>query len=291
MQYLGIFFALGALFAWAFGDFFIQRSTRRVGTIKALFFIASAGAIGFLPFVWNDIGQLLEGKNLLWLALAASVTFFAAVFDFDALHDGKLAVVEPILGLELPIVVLLAILVCGERLSVVQTIAIAAIFVGLLFAVTAKKIKWHKRIILEKGFVYAGIGAVGMGLTNFLYAYWSQQASPLIVVWSIHTVLACVCLVVMMRRGVIHELAGDLRRHYRILVPMAIFDNLAWLAYSLACTHISIAVSNAISEIYIALALILGVVVNKEKLRKHQYFGAILAITALVVLSYTTPEL
>ncbi len=33
MAYLGIIFALGALLCWGFGDFFIQRTSRKTGVI------------------------------------------------------------------------------------------------------------------------------------------------------------------------------------------------------------------------------------------------------------------
>ena len=40
----------------------------------------------------------------------------------------------------------------------------------------------------------------------------------------------------------------------------------------------------------VALALILGVVVNHEKFRKHQYFGATLAIIGLTLLAFISPQ-
>jgi|GEM_PF-4617325 3-methyladenine DNA glycosylase Mpg len=47
---LGVLLALGALASWTVGDFFIQRTSRKLGIWKALFFITILGAIVLFPF-------------------------------------------------------------------------------------------------------------------------------------------------------------------------------------------------------------------------------------------------
>lgn len=290
MQIFGILWALVALFGWAIGDFTIQRVTRFAGTVKALFYIASLGAIVLLPFAWPHLGELARPNNLMLLALGVCVTFFAAIFDFEALEDGKLAVVEPVLGMELPIIVLLSMVFHGEKLSWFQLALIACIFIGITFVVTSRRIRWHHRMVLEKGFVFAGIGAVGMALTNFLYGVTSQEASAILTVWFIHTIIALVCLVIMARRRAIRTIAKDLRKHGFLIVAMAVADNAAWLGFAQASTLIPICIATAVSETYIAFTLVLGVVVNREKFRRHQYYGAAFAIAALIALSFFTAE-
>ena len=115
----GILFAFIALMSWGFGDFFIQKTTRVIGSWKALFFIGIVGLIGLFPFVKNDLASL-SGANLLLLGLLAVVVTFAALFDFEALRQGKIAIVEPIIGLELPITVGLSLTLANEALSFLQ---------------------------------------------------------------------------------------------------------------------------------------------------------------------------
>ncbi len=100
----GILFALVALFSWGFADFFIQKTARIIGSWKALFFIGIAGAVGLFPFVVGGLSSL-SNNNLLLLLLLGVVGIFGALFDFEALRQGKIAIVEPITGLELPITV------------------------------------------------------------------------------------------------------------------------------------------------------------------------------------------
>jgi drug/metabolite transporter (DMT)-like permease len=46
-----------------------------------------------------------------------------------------------------------------------------------------------------------------------------------------------------------------------------------------------IAISVALSESYIIIAVLLGMFVNKERLRKHQIFGMIVAIISAILLA------
>ncbi len=80
--------AFGAMICWGFGDFFIQKTTRKIGDVEALAFIGIIGIIGLLPFVWNDLGALFEMRNLLIVILLGIITFIAAIINFEALKKG-----------------------------------------------------------------------------------------------------------------------------------------------------------------------------------------------------------
>src|SRR3989344_1073824 len=178
---LGIIYALGALFSWAFGDLFIQRKSRILGIWKALFFITFFGFVGLFPLIKDEIPILLQNtENLIWLLVAVVIVLFAALFDFEALKEGKFAVIEPILGIELPITVALSLFILKENISLSQGILIFLTFIGILLAVTTKihHLKYHKRI-LEKGVIIAVAAAVAMALTNFIIGISSQKTSPI----------------------------------------------------------------------------------------------------------------
>ncbi len=89
-----ILFAFGAMLFWAFGDFFIQKCTRKIGDVEALAFIGIIGAIGLIPFIIKDFHLLASLPNLILLLFLGVLTFVAALFDFEALRKGKLSVVD-----------------------------------------------------------------------------------------------------------------------------------------------------------------------------------------------------
>ncbi len=282
----GLLFTFIALFSWGFGDFFIQKTTRAIGSWKALFFIGTVGFFGLFPLVRHEL-TALSGAQFLLLGLLTIVIFFSTAFDFEALRQGKIAIVEPILSLELPITVGLSLALAHESISAVQTLLIGVVFIGILLAITAHHthLHYHKRIF-EQGVILAGLGAIGMGLTNFLVGVSSQGISPLVTIWFTHSSLAVVSLLFLIFHGQHGELIADFRKYRSSILAQSTLDNLAWVSFAQATTFIPIAIVTAISESYIALAVLLGLFVNREKLKAHQMLGVAFATIGVIALSY-----
>lgn len=285
---LGILFAFGALFSWGFGDFFIQRTTRLIGTWKALFCITALGAIVLFPFIKDDLRTLTVGDiSLLWLVTV--ITLFTALFDFEALKRGKIAIIEPIMGMELPLTAALSILLWKEAVSLTQLLLIAITFTGITLAITHNHAHPnYRRRIFEKGVIFAGLGAITMALVNFTTGVASQETSPILVIWFVHTSLALICVVYLAMQGELRSLPKDIRSHRIPIAIQSVLDNAAWLFYASAMTIIPISIATTISESYIVLASLLGIIMNHEKLRKHQFIGIILTITGITLLSSMT---
>lgn len=283
---MGIIFAFIALFSWGFGDFFIQKTTRVIGSWKALFFIGITGLFGLFPFVKNDIFNLNTG-NFLLLSILGGVVFFTAFFDFEALRQGKIAIIEPIIGLELPLTVGLSVTLGRESLTTLQLFLIAIVFIGLVLAITSHHthLRYHKRIF-ERGVILAGIGAIGMALTNFLVGVSSQNISPLVTIWFAHSLLALVCGAYILFKGEFKNLVSDLRNYPKPIIGQSILDNVAWVAFAFATTLIPISIATTISESYIVLAVLLGIFINRERLKFHQAVGVALASGGVIMLSY-----
>lgn len=287
---MGIVFALASLFSWGFGDFFIQKSSRALSIWKTLFFISFAGGVVLFPFVWREIGLFLfDGRTALLFFIATVVTTFAALFDFEALKEGKIAIVEPIFGLELLVTLGLSIGVWGEILSGKQVIIIALIFIGIMSAATIhySHLRYHRRIF-ERGVVCAGLAAIGMGLVNFLLGVLSQMTSPLFSIWVTHSLIALICFFYLLLRGEFSNIINDFQQHARIILSMSLFDNAAWIFYAFAVRHIPISIAITLSESYIALAVLLGFFVNRERLRAHQIIGVVVTVIGIIALSSIT---
>ncbi len=285
MTYIGIIFAVIALLSWGFGDFFIQKASRRTGIFHALFYITAAAAVILLPFVWKDL-SLLSTQYIFILAASGVIIFATALLQFKALTVGKLAVVEPLISFELPLTVLFAAFLGREHLSLVQYIIISVVFLGILFTVTP-----HHNIIkhyfqhMERGTWLGLAGAAGMALTNFVIGTASQETRPLTAIWATHTVVALLCLVYLIYKREIMDLPRNFAKAPLSVIAETILDNAAWIAYAFAVIYIPIAVAITLSEGYIILAVVLGVVINREKLKHHQLIGVILAVGGVLLLS------
>ncbi|MFA5029209.1 MAG: EamA family transporter [Patescibacteria group bacterium] len=285
---MGIFFAFLALLFWGGGDFLIQKSARKFGNWLTLFYITAFGSIILLPFVYSRLGEVFSfGKEFWFLLLVSVVILLAALLDFEALRVGKISVVEPVYALEIPVTILLASLIIGEYLSGPQLFLVVVLLVGI-FLVSVKSLNKLKRFRLERGVLLAVVATVGMGLANFLFGFGARETGPLLVNWFTSLVMALVALIYLVGRARAKEIFSGWKREKLLIVGTGLIDNLAWISFTCSTLYIPIAITTSISESYIALASALGLFFNREKLKKHQWLGLILAVVAVVVLAIIT---
>lgn len=286
----GLIAACIALLAWGFGDFAIQRSIRVLGIIPALFFIGIVGGLGLLPFVWHELPGVFENTSLIQLlALTAITTLVYAILLFASFQRGKLSIVEPVISLELPITIAISIIFIGEQIIASQYVLILIIFAGLVATVFRQEPKhwWNiffKRKIFERGVLLAIAAAAFSALANVLTGVLSIESSPLVAIWGIHSSLALFCLIWMAFRS---EVVSSFRiaiKNWKPVLAESLLDNIAWIAYAAAVTTIPISITIAITESYIALGALLGIIFNRERLQKHQYVGVAITIAAAVIL-------
>ncbi|NMC51107.1 DMT family transporter [Candidatus Kuenenbacteria bacterium] len=302
---MGVLFALLAMFSWGLGDFLIQRSTRRLGTVKkrlgaifslqnndkysiwiVLFYICGSGALVLTPFVWGEIGRI--EINDLWLLFAVGlIMLVAALLDFKALKIGKISVVEPVFALEIPVVLILASLFLGEFLRPSQYFLIIILAVGIIF-VSIKDLVKIKSFIFERGVGLAVVATVGMGLADFFVGLGARASGPLMVNWFLNLVVAIATLVYLLKSRKMEITWRYAKENGELIFFTCFFDNLAWIFFAFSMVYIPIAVATGISESYIAMASILGFVYNKERLKKHQWLGLVLTVISAVVLSLIT---
>jgi uncharacterized membrane protein len=284
---IGIGLAFVAMLCWGFGDFMIQRSTRKVGDWETLFAITLFGSAVLLPFTYRNIPALLSNPTgLLVLSGCAVILFGAALLDFEALRIGKLSVVEPIWSFEIPAAALLALLVIGEQLSLIQSSLIGLLIVGLVLV--SFKGRLSAKMLLEKGVRLAFVAALAMGTANFLMGWGARETDPLMVNFFVNVFIAVGSGVYLAATGKFRKMLHDLRVHRSLLLPMSVLDNAAWVAFAFAMTLVPIGVAVALSESYIIVAVLLGIFVNRERLYTHQKFGLIAALAAALVLAVTT---
>lgn len=287
---MGILFAFVSLFSWGLGDFLVQKSARQFGDWVALFYIDILAAIALLPWVWKDLPALWHTpQDLFILSVASAIILLAALLNFEALKRGKISVIEPIFALEVPVTILLATVILNEWLTFWQGGLIMALMLGIFLVVTKS---WSSlaRIKFEKGVFIAIVGMITMGAVNFLFGVGARQTSPILINWftSVISVLAVVSYLASQSR--LSEIVRDWHSHKKLILGVSIFDNLAWVAYSYSMVYIPIAIATSISESYIALAASLGLIFNREKLKKHQWFGLVVCVVAVVTLAAITDK-
>ncbi len=286
---LGILLALVAMIGWGFGDFFIQKSVRKIGDWESLFLVTAVGAIVLAPFIYKDFPALFSAHNpSLYILLAGSfILFIAAILNFEALKEGKISVVEPLWSLEIPVAALLAFFVMNESVGWTQIVLIIVLIAGLVMT-SLRSYHLEKRIWLEKA-VFLAIGAaLIMGAANFFVGWGARSTTGLMMIWFINIFIAIACLFYIIPKISRRKFIKNIRENKGILAGMCIFDNIAWVAFAYSMTLAPIAITVALSESYIIISVLLGMFVNKEFLHKHQKIGLLIAIVAAVTLATIT---
>lgn len=281
---MGTLLAFAALCTWGLGDFLIQRSSRRFGSVVTLFSITGLAAIVLLPLVWDEISTTLQdGHQLRWLLAGSAVITIAALLNFESLRRGKISVIEPIYAGEIPVAAILASVVLGEHLTLLETGLICLLVLGIA-AVSTESVEGWRQVKLEPGLIYAVFGTIAMGTANFLLAAGGRVTSVLMVNWFTDVWMAVIMFVVLIYRRQLKQLLTAWRTRFGMMSVMTVSDNLAWLTYTASALFIPIAIATSISETYIAVAAVLGLIINKETLRPHQYVGMVVAIGSAIAL-------
>jgi len=278
-------FAFGAMICWAIGDFFIQRTTRKIGDIEALAFMGLIGAIALAPFVFEEIELLFELQNILIIFFLSIAAVIGAVLNFEALKQGKLSVVEIILQIELPVTVILGLIFFKESLSPIQATFISLIVCGTFMIVAGSK---ANRLIkgVEKGALLAALAAIALGFVNFLTAAGSRQISPILIIWTPWFLAAVLSFLFLIKRDGINIIVKKASKFRVLIIAMGVFETAAWLLFSLAVFSNSLSITIAISQSYPAICLFLGIKINKEEITKQQYIGATIALVSSFILGF-----
>lgn len=286
MMVTGIVLAIVAMLSWGLGDFLIQRSTRKIGDWETLFFITAFGALVLLPFSYSKIIPFfthLEDGGLIFL-FASVILLVAAIVNFEALRKGKLAIVEPIWSLEIPMTAVLAFFLLNEKVSVLEIVLIAILIIFLVLVAFREK-RFTKKLLLEKGVILALLGAVLMGSANFFIGWGARVTDPIFINFITDSFLAIFAGIIIIGTSRVARAKKDFKNNIALLLPMSIADKIAWLAFAFAVTLAPMAISTALSQSYIIVAVVLGMAVNKEKLHVHQKVGMVGAIITAVILA------
>ena len=280
---LSIVLAFGAMFGWGVGDFLIQRTVKKIGEIGTLVWITFFSSFILLPIAFHDI-LLLNSKQIVLLLILGVADFASGFVHLKALSIGKLSVVEIILSIELPLTILLGIIFFAEKLTLTQTILIIFLFIGIiLISVDFKKI--NKKDFLEKGSLLALLSAVLIAIVNFFSAAQAREISPIMALWLPWMFCGLISISCIKIKD-FQIFLGASKKNWRLILAMVIVDTFAWVAYMFAVAKEELSITIAITESFVVVAMMLGIVFNQEKINRIQYLGAALAISCSIIIAF-----
>jgi len=279
---IAIILAFGAMLGWGVGDFLIQRSVQRLGNTETLFLINLCSSIILFPFIYKSLFSLSLWEIIMLIILGV-VGFFGVSIHFRALNKGKLSVVETIFSLELPLTIILGVSFLKEKLSPALIILMILLLIGIiLLSIDFQKISKHD--FLEKGALLAITAASMVAVINFLTSVGTKTINPVMVIWFPWLVAGLMSWVCLLRKKKIKATMNAAWSYRQLLIPMIIIDITAWIFYAFALSKKELSITTSITEGFIVIAMFLGIIFNKEKVRPWQYFGAFLAIFSSILI-------
>jgi len=280
-----IIFAFAAMILWGISDFFMQKTVRKIGNIQMLAYLGIIGSIVFLPFLIKDISTILNWQSMVLLVSIGLLSALHSLTAFEAFNKGKLSVVEVIIQIELPITIVLSVIFFKELLSTYQIILIAAILIGIIFVSTGSFKDWKSKI--EQGALLALVSGALFGIDNFLTATGSKNISPIMALALPWIVLMIISLIVLYKKeGFSNLVSNGIKNKWIIFWAMA--TNIGgWLSYVFAVEKSYVSIISAITGSYTIVALLLGLIINKEKIVWHQYLGAAIVLSSCILISLT----
>lgn len=282
---LWVLLALWAFLSWWIGDFLIQRSARKVGDWETLLVVALSATIILFPFIYHDLHLILLPQNIFILLWVALIFFIMSLLNFEALKRWKISVVEPVFTIEVPVAIFLAFIFFNETLAWPQWVLIAILLIWLVL-VSFKPHHFSKNSWLEKWVLLAIFAALFEWASNFIVWYSSRISDPLLTIWFLSVVSTIVALVYLLRKHTLQSLKNEIFHNKKLLFRLWLTDNAWRIFFAFAVTLVPIAIATSLSEWYIALACLLGLIINREKLRTYQKIWLMLTLACAIVLAW-----
>ncbi len=286
-----ISYAFVAMVLWGVSDFSMQYFVRKIGRIATLTWVGIFGTVVLFPFVKDDLWIIFNINNLYFLFFLALLHILSALLLFSAFKHGKLSVVETVMVAELPLTIFWGMLFFKEVLTFEQFLIVGSILGGIVLASLQKQKSKIKQIFssqhwVEKG-VFLAMGAVlVISLINYFTATNARLTTPYLAIWFPWFVFTIFSLAFLIMKRDVKRAFHNLQKNWIPILLMCIANCIAWISFSIASTKINFSLLSAISLCYPMIAIFLGVVINKEKLSKTQYTGAIIALFCSLLLGF-----
>ena len=163
-----VLFGLASAIGLGISDVTAAVVVRRLGVLRSTvaFQFITVSAYSFYLFTGTDIGLISVGDWALLAGMSLLVLGFYLSF-YKALQIGPVSIVGPILAAHAVIIVLMAVVLLGERLNGWQVASIAAIICGVVLLSTDFRSLMSGQMLVGIGIALAVFASVAAGVWQF----------------------------------------------------------------------------------------------------------------------------
>jgi drug/metabolite transporter (DMT)-like permease len=285
----GVLLALLTSVSWVFGNVFIQKSGRAIGTVSATLWALVVGALlaGGLSSILGEARAAIDAPILAWTAAAALSGLLGYGCLFYSFEHAPLSLAVPVVSSWSLVASVLSLTVLGERLRPLPLAGAALVFAGVLLVSTGAA--GHRepgplRGTRPRGAMAAAFGAaVGFGvmipaLTRVASAWGALGATALVyaLVAALGLPLALACRL---------EVKAPPRAALGLVLATGLAETVGFVSISVARRFAPLTVVSPVASLAATLTVLYAWVVLGERPPRRAAIGAALACAGIVILS------
>jgi drug/metabolite transporter (DMT)-like permease len=289
---MGILLGLLTALTWGGADFIARFATRRIGALRAMFYMQFIGFVLltiFLPWL-GGWGHLVDGSGWqpwAWSLLAGGINAFSTLALYRAFEIGKMAVVAP-LSASYPALTLLLSLLSGERLTAARTAGIVCVLLGAVVVAGGEKAPDAEDTEGVRrsgaGIEWAILAGVGFG---FLFWLLGTHIVPRVgatqTVWMIRLTSSVLAAILILAGKKPIRLPRDDTKW--LVSTMGFLDTGAFIASNRSMQMEHVAVVSVLGSLYGAVTVALAAIFLRERISRWQVAGIVTIFLGIVLIS------
>jgi drug/metabolite transporter (DMT)-like permease len=283
---MGFLFGIATALAWGSSDFIARFATRKIGTLRALFYMQFWGLL-ILTFLLSRLhawGHLFDGSGWwpwAWGFFAGGLNTLAMLAFYRCLEIGKLSVVAP-LSASYPALTLLLSVLSGERLTILRISGIAFTMIGVLLVARGEAESGDSAKAARHGVIWAICASVAFGFLFWILGVRVIAATGhAATVWIIRLTGSIVTFCILrFKRLPVAQPRGAANWQ---TATMGLLDTGAFVLSNRGMQMEQVSVITVLSSLYGGVTVLLAAIILRERVALLQWLG-IVAIFAGIVL-------
>ena len=285
---MGILLGLATALAWGTSDFLARFVTRRIGTLRSLFYMQTWGffLLSVYLLITHSWGHLFDGSGWqpwAW-GFAAGACNTVAMFSFyRCLQVGNVAVVAP-LSASYPVLTLLLSTFSGERLTAIRLCGIAITLLGVVCVARGETTSDEAAKGTKEGIAWALLASSLFGVLFWLFgSKVIATTGPFASLWLLRMTgsLSSLSVLLAKRMPVFQSLGKSNWQPF----TMGFLDTSAFAVSNRGMQMEQISVVTVLSSLYGAVTVILAAILLRERVARMQWVGIISIFAGIVLIS------
>lgn len=281
---ISILFGLASMLGYGISDFFSSRLSKSVGSVNLLFWYFSISSLILAAVSIFISGFPIVSRDQAVMIIAAIALNVLGLLTFlKGLRVGKLSVIAPISGAWSAVTVIIGVIFLSERLNLFDMIGVTLVIFGTLLAsLRIRDLLELRKDMIVSGSEYAIATMMIWGVLFALVGILSKMIGWLYPVFILTVGSAIALFLYSVLAGINLNFP---KGSYRMIALWTLMGTLAFIFYSLGTNYGYISIVSPITAASAFVAVILGVIVLRERLEIEQILGIVLIVFGIILVT------